>query len=125
MLALVHDFPFRSQAGELSLALELAGELATATADHPDVLPVFVSLTSGDASPELQEALDAAGGIPIVRGTVPAFAAIARLAWWEAPPCAASGRRAGASGPGPRWPPTGHRTATTAPSQPSSPPSRA
>jgi acyl-CoA synthetase (NDP forming) len=84
VLALVHDFPFRSQAGELSLALELAGELATATAGHPDVLPVFVSLTSGDASPELQEALDAAGGIPIVRGTVPAFAAIARLAWWEA-----------------------------------------
>jgi acyl-CoA synthetase (NDP forming) len=84
VLALVHDFPFRSQAGELSLALELAGELATATADHPGVLPVFVSLTSGDASPELQEALDAAGGIPIVRGTVPAFAAIARLAWWEA-----------------------------------------
>ncbi len=84
VLALVHDFPFRSQPGELSLALELAGELATATADHADVLPVYVSLTSGDASPELQEALDAAGGIPIVRGSVPAFAAIARLAWWEA-----------------------------------------
>ena len=64
VLAVVHDFPFRSQAGEVELATELAAELAKATADRPEVLPVFVSLTSGDATPEIQAALDAAGGHP-------------------------------------------------------------
>ena len=83
VLAVVHDFPFRSQRGEVELATELAGELAGATADRPDVLPVFVSLTSGEATPEIQDVLDAAGGIPLLRGTVESFAAIASLAWWE------------------------------------------
>ena len=54
VLALVHDFPFRSQAGETNLALELAGELVSATAGRRDLLPVFVSLTSGDVTPEVQ-----------------------------------------------------------------------
>ena len=58
VLALVHDFPFRSQAGETNLALELAGELVSATAGRVDLLPVFVSLTSGDVTPEVQAALD-------------------------------------------------------------------
>jgi acetate---CoA ligase (ADP-forming) len=100
VVAVVHDFPFRSQAGEVELATELAAELARATADRPDVLPVFVSLTSGDATPEIQAALDAAGGIPLLRGTMEAFSSIARLAWWE-------GRRAArlADGPWrPGWP---------------------
>ena len=100
VVAIVHDFPFRSQAGEVELATELAAELAKATADRPEVLPVFVSLTSGDATPEIQAALDAAGGIPLLRGTVEAFSAIARFAWWE-------GRRAQrlADGPWrPAWP---------------------
>jgi acetyltransferase len=83
VVAVVHDFPFRSQAGEVELATELAVELAKATAGRPGVLPVFVSLTSGDATPEIQAALDAGGGIPLLRGTVEAFSAIARLAWWE------------------------------------------
>ncbi|HEX7471817.1 MAG TPA: acetate--CoA ligase family protein [Candidatus Limnocylindrales bacterium] len=83
VLAVVHDFPFRSQAGEVELATELAVELARATAERPAVLPVFVSLTSGEATPEIQASLDAAGGIPLVRGTVEAFTAIAGLAWWE------------------------------------------
>ena len=83
VVVVVHDFPFRSQRGEVELATELAGELGRATADRPDVLPVFVSLTSGDATPEIQDALDAAGGIPLLRGTIEAFRAIARLAWWE------------------------------------------
>ncbi|HTC85589.1 MAG TPA: acetate--CoA ligase family protein [Candidatus Acidoferrum sp.] len=83
VLAVVHDFPFRSQRGEVQLATELAVELGGATADRPGVLPVFVSLTSGDATPEIQEALDTAGGIPLLRGTIEAFSAIARLAWWE------------------------------------------
>jgi acetyltransferase len=100
VVAVVHDFPFRSQAGEVELATELAAELAKATADRLAVLPVFVSLTSGDVTPEIQAALDAAGGIPLLRGTVEAFTAIPRLAWWEA-------RRAGrlADGPWrPGWP---------------------
>jgi acyl-CoA synthetase (NDP forming) len=83
VVAVVHDFPFRSQAGEVELATELAGELAKATADRPEVLPVFVSLTSGDATPEIQAALDAAGGIPLLRGAMEAFGAIARVAWWD------------------------------------------
>ena len=83
VVAVVHDFPFRSQAGEVELAIELAVELAAATADRPEVLPVFVSLTSGDATPEIQASLDAAGGIPLLRGTVEAFTAIPALAWWE------------------------------------------
>ena len=90
----------RSQPGEVELATELASELAKATADRPAVLPVFVSLTSGDATPEIQAALDAAGGIPLLRGAMEAFSAIARVAWWE-------GRRAErrADGPWrPGWP---------------------
>ena len=100
MLALVHDFPFRSTAGELELALELTGLLVEATAERPGVLPVYVSLTSGDPSPEIVEAADGAGGLPVLRGTFAAFAAVARLAWWE-------GRRARrlADGPvRPEWP---------------------
>jgi acetate---CoA ligase (ADP-forming) len=83
VVAVVHDFPFRSQAGEVELATELATELIKATADRPAILPVFISLTSGDATPEIQASLDAGGGIPLLRGTVEAFGAIARLAWWE------------------------------------------
>jgi acyl-CoA synthetase (NDP forming) len=83
VLALVHDFPYRSQPGEVALAVELGAELLAATADRPDVLPVFVSLTSGDVTPEVEAQHDAAGGSPILRGTTAAFGAIARLAWWE------------------------------------------
>jgi acyl-CoA synthetase (NDP forming) len=54
VLALVHDFPFRSTQGELDLALELGGVLMAATSDRLAVLPVFVSLTSGDPSPEIR-----------------------------------------------------------------------
>ena len=100
VVAVVHDFPYRSQAGEVELATELAIELIKATTDRPDVLPVFISLTSGDATPEIQAALDAGGGIPLLRGTVEAFSAIARVAWWE-------GRRAERLADGPwrdRWP---------------------
>lgn len=83
VLALVHDFPFRSQASELALAVELGAELVAATADRPEVLPVFVSLTSGDVTPEVEAQMDEAGGVPILRGTMAAFGAIARLASWE------------------------------------------
>lgn len=83
VLALVHDFPYRSQASEMALAVELGAELVAATADRPDVLPVFVSLTSGDVTPEVEAQMDEAGGVPILRGTAHAIAAIANLAAWE------------------------------------------
>ena len=83
VLALVHDFPYRSQPGEVALAVELGAELLAATADRPEILPVFVSLTSGDVTPEVEAQHDAAGGSPILRGTTAAFGAVARLAWWE------------------------------------------
>ena len=83
VLALVHDFPFRSQASEMVLAVELGAELVAATADRREVLPVFVSLTSGDVTPEVEAQMDEAGGVPILRGTTSAFGAIAKLAAWE------------------------------------------
>ncbi len=63
--------------------MELGAELVAATAATPGVLPVFVSLTSGDVTEEVEAQMDAAGGVPILRGTRTAFGAIARLAWWE------------------------------------------
>ena len=83
VVALVHDFPYRSQPGEVALAVELGAELVAATADAPTVLPVFVSLTSGDVTEEVEAQMDAAGGVPILRGTRTAFGAIPKLAWWE------------------------------------------
>ena len=56
------------------------------------MLPVFVSLTSGDVTPEVEAQMDAAGGVPILRGTAAAFGAIARLAWWERAARRATGR---------------------------------
>jgi acetate---CoA ligase (ADP-forming) len=108
VVALVHDFPFRSQPGEVALAVELGAELAAATTESADVLPVFVSLTSGDVTPEVEAQMDAAGGVPILRGTSTAFGAIARLAWWER-------RRADRAEGGPwrgRWTKLAERTPT-------------
>lgn len=84
VLALVHDFPHRSLPSEVETALEVAEPLVRATADHPELLPVFVSLTSGDPTPEIVDAMRAAGGIPVLRGAVAAFRAIAAVAAWEA-----------------------------------------
>ncbi len=83
VLALVHDFPFGSAQSEVELALELAGELIASTAEHPDILPVFVSLTSGDPTVEVVARLDDAGGVPVLRGAIAGVKAIPRLAWWE------------------------------------------
>jgi acetyl-CoA synthetase len=83
VVALVHDFPYRSQPGEVALAVELGAELIAATSTASQVLPVFVSLTSGDVTAEVEAQMDAAGGVPILRGTRHAFGAIAKLAWWE------------------------------------------
>ena len=84
VLALVHDFPYRSLPSEVETALEVLEPLLRATADRPDLLPVFVSLTSGEPTPEIVDALRAAGGVPVLRGTVEAFGAIAAVARWEA-----------------------------------------
>ncbi|HEX5015228.1 MAG TPA: acetate--CoA ligase family protein [Candidatus Limnocylindrales bacterium] len=83
VIALVHDFPYRSLPSEVETAREVTAELIRATADRPDLLPVFVSLTSGEPTPEIKQQLDDAGGIPLLRGTVEAFRAIASHAVWE------------------------------------------
>ena len=83
VLALVHDFPYRSLPSEVETAREVTAELLRATADRPDLLPVYVSLTSGDPTPETKEQLDEAGGVPMLRGAVEAFRAIASVAAWE------------------------------------------
>ena len=83
VLAIVHDFPFRSLPSEVEVARTVAGALLDATRDRPDLLPVFISLTSGDPTPEIQALLDEAGGVPLLRGAREAELAIARRAWWE------------------------------------------
>ncbi len=84
VLALVHDFPYRSLPSEVETALEVVEPLLRVTADRPDLLPVFVSLTSGEPTPEIVARLHDAGGVPVLRGTVEAFGAIAAVARWEA-----------------------------------------
>ena len=83
VVGLVHDFPFGSPTSETALAVALGSELVAATVDRPNVLPAFVSLTSGDATPEVMALLDGAGGVPILRGIAAGLGAIPRLAWWE------------------------------------------
>ncbi len=83
VLALVHDFPYRSLPSEVETALDVVGPLLAATAGRPDLLPVFVSLTSGDPTPEILAAMRAAGGVPVLRGALEAFTAIASVASWE------------------------------------------
>ena len=84
VLALVHDFPYRSLSSEVETALQVAGPLVAATRDRPNLLPVFVSLTSGEPTPEIVDAMRAAGGVPVLRGAAEAFSAIAAVARWEA-----------------------------------------
>ncbi len=83
VLAIVHDFPYRSLPGEVETAHDVTDELIRATADRPELMPVYISLTSGEPPPETKVHLDEAGGVPILRGTVEAFTAIASLAAWE------------------------------------------
>ena len=84
VLALVHDFPYRSLPSEVQTALEVAAPLLAATRDRPEILPVFVSLTAGEPTPEIVAAMREAGGVPVLRGAVEAFSAIAAVARWEA-----------------------------------------
>ena len=80
-----------------AVAIGVAEDLIAATATRPGVLPVYVSLTSGEPTPEIVALLDAAGGIPVLRGTTEALGAIAGRASWE-------GRRAARLADGPRRP---------------------
>ncbi|MGH2477124.1 MAG: acetate--CoA ligase family protein, partial [Candidatus Limnocylindrales bacterium] len=84
VLAIVHDFPYRSLAAEVATANEVTQRLLSATRDRPEILPVYVSLTSGEPPPATKALLDADGhGAPLLRGALEAFSAIASLARWE------------------------------------------
>ena len=97
VLAVVHDNPFRELPSEVDVATTVSRALVDATAGRPEILPVYVSLTSNDASDAVKAFLDEHGGMPMLKGAVEAFAAIARLAAWER-------RREGRLASGPRRP---------------------
>ena len=67
VLAIVHDFPYRSLPGEVEVAHDVTDELIRATADRPELMPVYISLTSGEPPPETKRHLDEAGGVHIDR----------------------------------------------------------
>ena len=84
VLVLVHDFPYKSMPAEVATANEVTAELLAATRDRPHILPVYVSLTSGEPPPETKALLDERGdGAPLLRGALEAFTAIASVARWE------------------------------------------
>ncbi len=84
VLAIVHDFPYRSLTAEVATANDVTMQLLEATRDRPDILPVYVSLTSGEPPPETKALLDERGaGAPLLRGAVEAFTAIASVAHWQ------------------------------------------
>jgi acyl-CoA synthetase (NDP forming) len=90
VLVLVHDFPYRSAPAEVATANDVTLQLLAATRERPHILPVYVSLTSGEPAPETKAVLDGLGdGAPLLRGALEAFSAIASLAGWEG----ARGRR--------------------------------
>lgn len=84
VLALVHDNPYRELQGEIETLRSVSAGLLAATAERPEILPVVISLTSGEISHEGKLIFDAAGGIPYLRGAREAFRAIALRARWEA-----------------------------------------
>ena len=84
VLVLVHDFPYKSMPAEVATANDVTSPLLAATRDRPHILPVYVSLTSGEPPPETKALLDERGdGAPLLRGAVEAFGAIAAVARWE------------------------------------------
>ncbi len=85
VLVLVHDFPYRSAPSEVATANDVTRQLLAATRDRPAILPVYVSLTSGEPPPETKAVLDEEGdGAPLLRGALESFRAIAAVARWEA-----------------------------------------
>jgi acyl-CoA synthetase (NDP forming) len=84
VLVLVHDFPYRSMPAEVATANDVSLQLVAATRHRPHILPVYVSLTSGEPPPETKAVLDEHGdGAPLLRGALEAFSAIASVAGWE------------------------------------------
>ena len=84
VLVLVHDFPYQSMPAEVATANDVTYPLLAATRSRPHILPVYVSLTSGDHPPETKAVLDEHGaGAPLLRGAVEAFTAIASVARWQ------------------------------------------
>ena len=83
VLAIVHDNPYRELPSEVDVARTVSRALIEATDGRPEILPVYVSLTSNDPSLEVKAFLDEHGGMPMLKGAVAAFASIARLAAWE------------------------------------------
>ena len=84
VLVLVHDFPYKSMPAEVETANEVTLQLLDATRGRPHILPVYVSLTSGEPPPETKAVLDEQGdGAPLLRGALEAFSAIAAAARWE------------------------------------------
>ncbi len=84
VLVLVHDFPYKSMPAEVATANDVTAQLLAATRDRPHILPVYVSLTSGEPPPETKVLLDEQGeGAPLLRGALEAFSAIAAAARWE------------------------------------------
>ena len=84
VLVLVHDFPYRSAPSEVATANDVTLQLLAATRDRPSILPVYVSLTSGEPPPETKAVLDErGGGVPLLRGALESFRAIASVARWE------------------------------------------
>ena len=127
VLALIHDFPYRSLPSEVETALTVLEPLLAATADRPEILPVVVSLTSGEPTAEIVERARAAGGVPVLRGAVEAFTAIAAVGRWEA----RHERRADGDALRPGWPGLaadrtlyGHDTTAIAPPGPATVESR-
>jgi acyl-CoA synthetase (NDP forming) len=85
VLVLVHDFPYRSAPSEVATANDVTLQLLAATRDRPSIMPVYVSLTSGEPPPETKAVLDdLGGGAPLLRGAIESFRAIASVARWEA-----------------------------------------
>ena len=81
VLVLVHDFPYKSMPAEVATANDVTLQLLAATRDRPHILPVYVSLTSGEPPPETKAVLDELGdGAPLLRGALEAFSAIASVA---------------------------------------------
>lgn len=69
---------------EIETANDVTFRLLDATRDRPGLLPVYVSLTSGEPPPETKAVLDEhGGGAPLLRGALEAFTAIGSLARWE------------------------------------------
>ncbi len=84
VLVQVHDFPYRSMAAEVATADEVTRALLDATRERPWLLPVYVSLTSGEPPPETKAVLDEqGGGAPLLRGAREAVHAIGAVARWE------------------------------------------